>query len=245
MKKKINYSLIIPAYNEIGNLPILIQKCNLLIKRKLDLEVLIVNNGSTDGTFLYLSKALKNNKEIRVINIKKNKGYGCGIVSGLKNAKGNVLGWTHADLQTDPMDFIKAINLYEISSEKENIYIKGKRIKRFFIDKIFTFGMSLFEFFLLSIWMEEINAQPNLFHKSFFLKWSNPPKDSSLDLYVYYLAKRLNMKFIRYKVNFDKRKSGFGSNESLIQKIKYSFSIIKFSFKLKFNLMFRRSKSYN
>ena len=243
MQIKINYSLIIPAYNEIGNLPNLIKKCDLLIKQKPNLEVIIVNNGSTDGTMSYLSKELSSNTSLRSINIKKNLGYGWGVLSGLKQAKGDVLGWSHADLQTDLSDFIKAINIYEKLSIKDDIYLKGKRINRPIKDKLFTIGMTLFEYILLGVWMEEINAQPNLFHKNFLSQWEDPPKDFSLDLYVFYKAKQLKMKFIKFEVNFDKRTSGLGSNETLIQKIKYSLDTIKFSLKLKSELISGRKRS--
>ena len=243
MQIKINYSLIIPAYNEIGNLSNLIKKCDLLIKQKPNLEVIIVNNGSTDGTMSYLSKKLSSNTSLRSINIKKNLGYGWGVLSGLKQAKGDVLGWSHADLQTDLSDFIKAINIYEKLSIKDDTYIKGKRINRPIKDKLFTIGMTLFEYILLGVWMEEINAQPNLFHKNFLSQWEDPPKDFSLDLYVFYKAKQLKMKFIKFEVNFDKRTRGLGSNETLIQKIKYSLDTIKFSLKLKRELISGRKRS--
>ena len=245
MQIKINYSLIIPAYNEIGNLPSLIAKCKSVIKQMPDLEVIIVNNGSTDNSLSYLSKVIPDNKRLRLVNIKKNFGYGWGVLSGLKQAKGGVLGWSHADLQTDLVDFIKAINIYEQLSEKDNTYIKGKRINRPIVDKLFTLGMTLFEYVLLGLWMEEINAQPNLFNRNFFLQWEKPPKDFSFDLYVYCMAERLKMNIVKFEVNFDKRESGLGSNETLIQKFKYSLATIKFSFKLKRDLILRRRKNYN
>ena len=54
-------------------------------------------------------------------------GYGYGIVSGLKNAKGDFIGYTHADLQTDPADIIRAYKLIKENNFDKYIYIKGDR----------------------------------------------------------------------------------------------------------------------
>jgi hypothetical protein len=54
--------------------------------------------------------------------LKVNQGYGFGILSGLKECTGEFLGWTHADMQTDPKDLLKAFNIIkENNFAKENI----------------------------------------------------------------------------------------------------------------------------
>ena len=95
------FSLVIPCFNEEENLPRLIDSCLALIDRS-DCEVIVVNNGSTDNSAEILPRLLEPHKNLRAIYIDKNIGYGHGILTGLKDAKGEILGWTHADLQTDP-----------------------------------------------------------------------------------------------------------------------------------------------
>ena len=51
--------------------------------------------------------------------------------------------------------------------------------------------------------MLDINAQPTMFHRSFFEKWYKPPKDFSLDLYVYHLALKNKLTIKRFSVYFD------------------------------------------
>ena len=51
----------------------------------------------------------------RVVTVPVNLGYGHGILSGLREAKGDYLAWTHADLQTDPADVVKAWELLTAS----------------------------------------------------------------------------------------------------------------------------------
>ena len=72
------------------------------------------------------------------INIQNNKGYGYGILSGLKEANGDILSWTHADLQTDLLDVLKGLSIFENSSNPELLFVKGQRHGRPFLDVFLT-----------------------------------------------------------------------------------------------------------
>ena len=162
------FSLVIPCYNEADSLEILISRCKRLIQ-KIDCEVILVDNGSTDKTSKILDKTLANCKNIYSVKVKKNIGYGHGILTGLKITKGDIIGWTHADLQTDPIDCLNGIKLLENSNSK--IFLKGKRYGRPFFDVFFTIGMTIFETILLGKFMNDINAQPTLFSRELFETW--------------------------------------------------------------------------
>ena len=71
------FSLVIPCFNEEENLPRLIDSCLALIDRS-DCEVIIVNNGSTDKSSEILRRLLKPHRNLRAIYINKNiaKSYG-------------------------------------------------------------------------------------------------------------------------------------------------------------------------
>ena len=123
----------------------------------------------------------------------------------------------------------------------QNTFIKGNRKNRPIYDQFFTFGMSLFETFLLGELIYDVNAQPTVFPKEFFFdSWINPPKDFSLDLYSYYLAKKNNYKIKRISVNFLKRISGESKwNINFVSRIRFILQTIKNSLKLKFNKFFK------
>ena len=87
------FSLVIPCYNEAANLPLLLERGKELAVR-LDVEVILVDNGSIDNTAEVLENLLPKYPGFRSIRVEKNQGYGFGIVSGLKAAKGEILGWT-------------------------------------------------------------------------------------------------------------------------------------------------------
>jgi glycosyltransferase involved in cell wall biosynthesis len=229
----IKLSIIVPCYNELQNLPTLFNEFSKVITRK-DIELIIVNNGSNDGSKELINKLLPKYPFARVEHVPVNKGYGFGIISGLEVAKGSFLGWTHADLQTDPGDVIKALNIIEVENN-DNIYVKGDRKGRPFFDQLFTTGMSIFESLFMKKMLWDINAQPNIFHQSFYKKWKNKaPNDFSLDLFVLYMAQHLKLEIKRFNVVFPERVHGVSSwNTSWPEKWKFIKRTLSFSIGLK------------
>jgi glycosyltransferase involved in cell wall biosynthesis len=226
-------SIIVPCFNEEKNIPLILNKFNEIIKRN-DIEVVLVNNGSTDNSQAVLNKLLPSYQFAKVVKVDVNQGYGFGIISGLIAANGEFIGYTHADMQTDPADSLKALNILEKQPRPQNCFVKGDRKGRSLFDQFFTIGMSTFETIYLGTKLWDINAQPNVFHKSFFQNLNNIPKDFSLDLYLLYIAKKRGLEVIRFDVNFPPRVHGKSSwNEGLESKWKFIKRTIDFSIKLK------------
>lgn len=226
-----NYSLIIPCFNEGDGLSALVSAC-ISADFPEDFEIILVDNGSTDNTPSILPRLLDGQSQIRWVRIEENEGYGNGILFGLSQAKGNLLGWSHADLQTDPADFKTAVELF--NNGETELFVKGQRFGRPLFDVFFTVCMSIFEMFLLRKLFWDINAQPNIFSRRFYMSWEAPPKDFSLDLYVYYLAKTSGLRVQRFPVFFGKRKYGSSHwNIDWRSKFKFIRRTIDFSFELK------------
>jgi len=226
-------SIIVPCYNEEKNIPLILEKFNKVIRRD-DVEVILVNNGSIDNSQDVINKLLPRFSFAKVVIVEKNQGYGFGITSGLKEAYGEFIGYTHADMQTDPGDVLKALDIIEKQDNPKNCYIKGDRKGRAIFDQFFTMGMSIFETLYLGQTLWDINAQPNIFHKSFFENLSNIPKDFSLDLFFLYMAQKKGLKIIRFEVSFPERIHGESSwNRGLSSKWKFIKRTIDFSFQLK------------
>ena len=225
------FSLVIPCYNEAANLPQLLERCKALAVTP-DVEIVLVDNGSTDSTTEVLEKLLPKFLGCRSIRVEKNRGYGFGIMSGLKKAKGEILGWTHADMQTDPQDTLLGLQLFE--KHGDDIFVKGRRYGRPFMDVVFTVGMSVFETFLLARPMWDINAQPTMFSRRFFESWTAPPDDFSLDLYAYYQAQSYGFKVHRFPVRFGERAHGVSNwNVNWAAKRKFIRRTVDFSLQLK------------
>lgn len=227
-------SIVVPCYNEEANLEPLIRAFSKAISRD-DIEVVLVDNGSTDNSAAVLKTLQSKYSFLTICTVEVNQGYGFGILSGLNVAKGQFLGWTHADLQTDPRDVIKALDIIEVGSTPQNLYVKGDRKGRSAFDQFFTMGMSIFESIYLGAKLWDINAQPNIFHRSFFESWSvDAPHDFSLDLFVLYMAKVRKLDVIRFDVTFPERLHGESSwNTGLAAKWKFIKRTIEFSVQLK------------
>lgn len=237
MTNKIQLSIVVPCYNEEKNIPLVVKRFLEIKPKDINVKLVLVDNGSTDNSNKIISDYAKKYSFIKLVNIKKNIGYGNGIWQGLKKCKGGYLCWTHADMQTDLYNTIKA---YEIITKQENpkkFFIKGNRKKRPLFDRFFAFGMSMFETIMLKTILLDINAQPNLFHRSFLRYVHNPPLDFSFDLYFYYTAKKENFKIIRFPVLFPKRIYGKSHwNTTIKEKWKFIKRTIDFTFKLKKHL---------
>ena len=202
---KYNLSIIFPCFNEENNLEKIISRCKHYSK---EIEVIIVNNGSTDNSRSLIHKLLVGVEHIKCVDIQENIGYGHGIMEGVRIASGEVIAWTHADLQTDPADVLEAYKIFVDHPEYPNCILKGRRVGRNPLDSLFTTGMSLFSTALLRVPLSDVNAQPKMFHKNFLKKLPNPPLDFSLDLYLLYQARVHKYQILEHHVNFGKRLYG-------------------------------------
>ena len=124
-------SVVVPCYNEENNIPLILERFGKLIKRE-DIEVILVNNGSTDNSAVVLEELLPRYPFAKTTLVPVNQGYGYGILQGLKECQGEYIGWTHADMQTDPKDILKALHIIE--KVKEPVFVKGNRKGRPFFD---------------------------------------------------------------------------------------------------------------
>lgn len=228
------FSLVIPCYNEAANLPLLLDRCQEVACHP-DVEVILVDNGSTDNTSEVLLKLLPQYPGCRSVHVENNQGYGFGILTGLRAAKGEILGWTHADMQTDPQDALRGLELF--NQQGLNIFVKGRRYGRPLADVAFTVGMSTFETILLGKPLWDINAQPTMFSRKFFESWCEPPNDFSLDLYSYYQARMSGMRVHRFPVLFGERAHGVSHwNVNWEAKRKFIRRTVDFSLQLRKSL---------
>jgi len=233
-------SLIIPCFNEWKNVEILTEKiANILEKSefKEGFELLFVSDWPAEEFANLLKNIEKQYSFVKVILFPSNKGYWFSIMEGIKAAKWEYIGRTHADLQTDPKDVFKAFEIIKNKWYPKNIYVKWIRKNRPLFDQIFSFWMGIFESIYLKTRLYEINAQPNILHRDSFKKWINPPHDFSFDLYALYMTKQMWLKLSRFDVLFPARIHGQSNwNTWFKAKRKFIKRTIKFSAKLKKSL---------
>lgn len=203
-------SVIFPCYNESSNIVGIISSIKSALQGRNDVEIILVDNGSTDSTPEVLEQVLQgeHNKQFKTLRIEKNIGYGHGIMEGVRISSGEVIAWTHADLQTDPADVLEAYKIFVDHPEYPNCILKGRRVGRNPLDTLFTGGMSILSTLLLREHFSDVNAQPKMFHRNFLKKLTESPKDFSLDLYLLYQARVQKYQILEHHVNFGKRLYG-------------------------------------
>ncbi len=170
-------SIIIPAYNEIKTINILLNKViqYKFLNSEIQKEIIVVDSNSSDGTSLILEKFSKENK-IKLIKQAKPMGKGHAVRDGIKIASGNIILIQDADLEYDVEDYEKLI---EPIFYNETKFVLGTRhnsinpfkmremldspIKAFILNFGHLFLQSLFNF-LYSQKLTDIFTMYKVFH---------------------------------------------------------------------------------
>lgn len=119
-------SIVIPVYNEEENVRLLHEK----IREALDplnkeYEILFVDDGSNDGTLSILEEIQSKDKRVIVLSLRRNFGQTAAFAAGFDFARGDIIVTMDGDLQNDPADIPKLIELI-----KDNDLVSGWRKRR-------------------------------------------------------------------------------------------------------------------
>ncbi len=201
-------SLVIPCYNEEKNIgKEATELVNELTSSNIDFELILVDNGSYDDTARILNDLAKRCPQIKVVTVKKNEGYGWGIINGLKNCNGSYVGFLCADGQISPKDVIKVFK--KLKSEDLDL-CKVRRIKRYdglyrlFLSKSYNF---LFKFFF-PVPTNDVNGTPKIMKYNCYNKLNISSKDWFIDTEIMIKAKIFGFKIGEVPVEFKKREKG-------------------------------------
>ena len=144
-------SIVIPAYNEAESLPVLLEQMQMVLKTHAyhRAEVIVINDGSTDGTAEILDALLETQTHrftMHVIHFKRNQGKAEALMAGFAAAAGDIIITMDADLQDDADEIPKLI---EVLNNKNYDVVSGwkyprkdpleKRVFSFFFNRITAF----------------------------------------------------------------------------------------------------------
>ena len=93
-------SVVMPVYNERATIPTIIQR---VLAVPIDKEIVIIDDGSTDGTRDYLSGV--HDPRVRVVLHEKNTGKAGALATGFRSARGRIVIIQDADLEYDPEEY--------------------------------------------------------------------------------------------------------------------------------------------
>lgn len=108
--ENIKVSVVVPAYNEVENiLPLMQEFSNTFSHTRMNAEVILVDDGSTDGTFLKAKQCQDKYPFLRVASHRRNLGLTQALMTGFSKARGRIFVFWPADLQYLPQDIPKLI----------------------------------------------------------------------------------------------------------------------------------------
>jgi len=119
-------SVIIPLYNEEENLPLLYEKLKEYLESlKKEYEILFVDDGSADRTLSILEEIQAKDNRVVVLSLRRNFGQTAAFAAGFDFARGDIVVTMDGDLQNDPVDISKLLELI-----KDHDLVSGWRKKR-------------------------------------------------------------------------------------------------------------------
>jgi len=221
------FSLIIPCYNEEKRI---IPVINNFLNSFSDIEIIIVNNGSTDKT-ADLVRDLNN--KVRLLDFKEKLGKGGAIIKGFKAAKGEFVGFSDADQSVMPDDFkklIKYLKFYDcaIGSRRikgANITVK-QSLKRRISSRMFNIIVNL----MFDLKIKDTQCGAKVFKKE-VIKKIIPElriKGFAFDIDLLYNIKISGYKIKEVPVDW---KHQYGSKFSLGNAPKMFLSLLRLRFK--------------
>jgi len=126
----IHLSVVAPAHNEVDNLPRLLEEiAAALAKCEYRWEVIITDDASTDGTAILLRDLRKKYPQLRVLSMRQRSGQTAAVDAGLRHARGTFIATLDADLQNDPADIPRLLDLLQAQPQQCG-FVNGWRADR-------------------------------------------------------------------------------------------------------------------
>ena len=104
-------SIIVPAFNEAESLVELYSQINrIAAEQELDIQVIFVDDGSSDGSWKEIQRLVDFDHRVRGIRFRRNFGKAAALTAGISAATGNIICMLDADLQDDPAEIPRFID---------------------------------------------------------------------------------------------------------------------------------------
>jgi glycosyltransferase involved in cell wall biosynthesis len=108
--RNIKVSVVVPAYNEVDNIdPLMEEFAQMFSRSRIRGEVILVDDGSTDGTYLKARECRQKYHFLKVVSHRRNLGIMQALMTGFSRARGRIFVFWPADLQYLPQDIPKLV----------------------------------------------------------------------------------------------------------------------------------------
>lgn len=191
-------SLVVPCYNEAECIPATLPAlCAAFARSGRRLELVAVDNGSSDGTGERLEALRARGLPVRIVRIDVNRGYGHGVLAGLAQARAPWVGWAHADGQVDPEDVVRLFG--ELATTGPTTL--GKVCRRFRMDgtsrRVVTFFCNtLMRLLWPGLGSLDVNGSPKIFHRDALRRLQLDSKLWFLDAEILIKARHMGLRVL-------------------------------------------------
>src|SRR3990167_10002747 len=220
-------SVILPVLNEEQIItPVIADIKKVLDQEKIDYELVLVDNGSQDGSSKVISDLASADKRLVVVHTPL-KGWGRAIIIGWKKANGKYVAHMPSDGQVNPVSLVELLAL--LWQQNADI-AKIKRVTRESLlrsvnSKIYNLIANL----LFNIKVTDTNGCPKMFARVLVKKFDIQSLDSFLDLELLVKARFLRLRIVEIETKGLPRTGGV-SNTSMLTVLEFLNNMIKFLF---------------
>ena len=138
-------SILIPVFNEEESLQVLFDELKCDFENNQSIEVIFINDGSSDGSQKLIEKEIVNHSTWKLINLYRNYGKSVALQSGIDIASGELIATLDADLQDDPKELINLVR--ELKNDDVIVGWKKNRLdplEKRIASRVFNFFIKLF-----------------------------------------------------------------------------------------------------
>jgi glycosyltransferase involved in cell wall biosynthesis len=218
VRRSINVSVILPAYNEEKNLKHAVDSARMVLSQiAAHSEIIVVDDGSTDGTAAVCDELVAQGDGVRVIRHDDNRGYGAALKSGILAARHELIFFTDADGQFDLRElerFVEWAGDYDI--------VMGYRAKRRdpWHRMINAFGWNILVRMVFGVRVRDVDCAFKLFRRDVFDRVQIRSAGAMINAEILAQATRLGMRMREVQVSHYPRCYGkaSGANIAVIMK---------------------------
>lgn len=197
------FSVVIPVYNEKDSLPLLQSRLHKVMEKLgQEYEIIYVDDGSKDSSRKILEEIKKNYSRIKIISFKKNQGQSTALFAGFREAKGKWIITLDADLQNPPQEILTLLNW-----RAEYDFITGIREKRAdnFLRKTSSYVAKFFRWLILKDYTRDTGCSLKVFRREIieFL-----PFFKNFHRFFTFLVRNLGFKVQEVPVKHQRRRFG-------------------------------------
>lgn len=195
-------SLVVPLYNEEGNIPAMVRDVRDSLNREsFTWELILVDNGSNDGTARLIADCVGAHSSVRRVDIPCNLGYGWGVITGLKAARGKYVGWSDGDNQVPSAVIVSAYK--RAIAESLDVCVGNPRRSRASFSRRVVSSAYIVSFNLLFLSrFRAINGKPKIMKRGVYDSLRLDSKDWFIDAEVMIKARKLRLKtgFVNFEL---------------------------------------------